>query len=135
MAEASLRFPIANSQACLIISISREFDITEKPRCHVLLELRLAQRGSVGLKNVSIRVFTLTFRRKTYSNKNELGLAAAESLEGAAVAQDDLARLDDEGKLFTTSVTAPWAELEAGDANLSTNGLGFGLGLLGGHCD
>ena len=64
MAGALLRYPIANSQACLIRSISWKFDAAEKPRYHVLLKLRLAQRGSVGLKDVSIRAFTLTFRRE-----------------------------------------------------------------------
>jgi hypothetical protein len=54
---------------------------------NVLLELGLAERGSVG------------------RDEDELSLATAQGLESAAVAQDDLARLDDEGKLFAMSVT------------------------------
>jgi hypothetical protein len=38
---------------------------------------------------------------ETYRNEDELGLAAAERLEGALVAQHNLARLDDEGKLLS----------------------------------
>ena len=48
----------------------------------VVLELRLAERRSVG------------------RDEDELGLAGAEGLEGAAVAEDDLAGLDDKGELF-----------------------------------
>jgi hypothetical protein len=51
--------------------------------CHVLLELRLAEGRGVG------------------GNEDELGLAAAKGLEGAPVAQHNLARLDDEGELFS----------------------------------
>lgn len=40
-----------------------------------------------------------TMSAATYSNEDELGLSAPESLQGAPVAQHNLARLDDEGKL------------------------------------
>ena len=48
---------------------------------NVLLKLGLAEGRGVG------------------SNEDELGLAGAEGLEGAAVAEDDLAGLDNKGKL------------------------------------
>ena len=41
---------------------------------------------------------------RTYGNEDELGLAGAEGLKGAAVAQHNLTRLDDEGKLIRLSV-------------------------------
>ena len=41
--------------------------------------------------------------KETYGDEDELGLAAAERLQGALVAQHNLARLDDEGKLFAMS--------------------------------
>lgn len=51
----------------------------------VVLKLALAERRSVG------------------SDEDELGLAGAEGLEGAAVSEDNLAGLDDQGKLFIHS--------------------------------
>lgn len=45
--------------------------------------------------------------RETYRNEDELGLAAAERLQGALVAQHNLARLDDEGKLLSMSAESP----------------------------
>lgn len=71
---------------------------------------------------------------ETYRDEDQLGLAAAESLQGAAVAQHNLARLDDEGKLFTVSVKHDQRLLQI-ETDLGANGLGVGLGLLGGHCD
>jgi hypothetical protein len=41
--------------------------------------------------------------KETYRNEDELGLAAAERLQGALVAQHNLARLDDEGELLSMS--------------------------------
>lgn len=52
---------------------------------NVLLELGLAEGRGVG------------------RDEDELGLAAAEGLQGAAVTKNDLARLDDEGKLLLVS--------------------------------
>lgn len=55
---------------------------------------------------VSIRLSTSHRQMTTtYGDENELGLAAAEGLESAPVAQHNLARLDDEGELFTPSVS------------------------------
>lgn len=57
----------------------------------VVLKLRLAEGRSVG------------------RDEDELGLAGAEGLESAAVAEDDLAGLDDKGELFAkTSPSAFW---------------------------
>ena len=71
---------------------------------------------------------------ETHGDENELRLAAAESLQGAPVAQHNLARLDDEGKLLLLlakrTTTSP-----TGRTDLGADGLGVGLGLLGGHCD
>lgn len=50
------------------------------------LELRLAERRGVG------------------SDQDQLGLAAAERLEGSLVAQRDLSGLDDEGQTLTEGV-------------------------------
>ena len=55
----------------------------------VVLKLALAERRSVG------------------RNENELGLAGAEGLEGAAVSEDNLSGLDDQGKLFIHSQYKP----------------------------
>ncbi len=71
---------------------------------------------------------------ETHGDEDELRLAAAESLQGAPVAQHNLARLDDEGKLLLllakSTTTSP-----GGKTDLGADGLGVGLGLLGGHCD
>ena len=71
---------------------------------------------------------------ETHGNEDELRLAAAEGLQGAPVAQHDLARLDDEGKLLLLlakrSTTSP-----GGRTDLGADRLGVVLGLLGGHCD
>ena len=96
----------------------------------VVLELRLAERRSVG------------------RDEDELGLAGAEGLEGAAVAEDDLAGLDDKGELFEKVSSAFWCFVFGGFADfaqwrsaalkktyLGTNALGVRLGLLGGHCE
>lgn len=70
----------------------------------------------------------------TYRDKDQLGLAAAEGLQGAPVAQHNLARLDDEGKLFFVLVRNG-QKIPKIKTDLGANGLGVGLGLLGGHCD
>ena len=61
----------------------------------VVLKLALAERRSVG------------------RNENELGLAGAEGLEGAAVSEDNLSGLDDQGKLFIHSQYKPKKKIEA----------------------
>ncbi len=75
--------------------------------CHILLELGLAEGRSVGLLGVSVWVSRRRLGAKTYRDEDQLGLAAAESLEGALVAQHNLARLDDEGKLYLMLVGMP----------------------------
>jgi hypothetical protein len=83
-----------------------------------------------------LSAFEVTRSRRrgiAYGNEDELGLAAAEGLQGAAVAQHNLTRLEDEGKLL--SVLAKKQQVVETKTDLGADGLRIRLGLLGGHCD
>ena len=72
---------------------------------------------------------------ETHGDEDELRLAAAEGLQGAPVAQHNLARLDDEGKLLLLLLAKRITSSPGGRTDLGADGLGVGLGLLDGHCD
>ena len=90
--------------------------LSSENRCNVLLELGLAEGRSVGLQDCQHLCSCRQLGVATYGNQDELGLSTAEGLEGAPVAEHDLAGLDDKGKL-------------------GADVLGLGFGLLDSHCD